>query len=107
MKLIIATLKPQMLDDVIFALHQIEDFPGATLASVKGIGKGFHRSDHTHVHVTGFDYPTYKRLEIVCDDEMCPEITRVLAENANTGNPDDGRIICTSIDEVIPITARD
>ncbi len=105
MKLIIATLKPQMLDDVIFALHQIEDFPGATQSSVKGIGKGFHRSDHTKVKLAGFDYPTYERLEIVCADEMCSEITKVVAETARTGNSDDGRIISVSIDDIVPITA--
>ena len=31
MKRIIAMIKPNMLDDVIFALHRIEEFPGATM----------------------------------------------------------------------------
>ncbi len=43
MKRIIAIIKPNMLDDVIFALHQIKDFPGATMTEVRGMGHGFHR----------------------------------------------------------------
>jgi nitrogen regulatory protein PII len=41
MKRIIAVIKPNMLDDVIFALHQIESFPGATMTDVRGIGFGY------------------------------------------------------------------
>jgi nitrogen regulatory protein PII len=45
MKRIIGVIKPNMLDDVIFALHQIEDFPGATMTDVRGMGLGFHRHE--------------------------------------------------------------
>ena len=40
MKRIVAFVKPNMLDDVIFALHEIEDFPGASISEVQGIGSG-------------------------------------------------------------------
>ena len=35
MKCIIAFIKPNMLDDVIFVLHKVEDFPGATISDVR------------------------------------------------------------------------
>ena len=43
MKRIIAMIKPNMLDDVIFALHRIEEFPGATMTDVRGMGRGVHQ----------------------------------------------------------------
>ena len=44
MKRITAFIKPNMLDDVIFALHKIEEFPGATISDVSG-NVGSRRSD--------------------------------------------------------------
>ena len=106
MKLIIATIEPQMLDDVVYALHQIEDFPGATIADVKGTGKGFHQSDHSNVRPDSFEFPLFKRLEIICADDQCEEITRALRENASTGNVDDGTIVVVPTDHAVGITGR-
>ena len=35
MKRIVAFIKPNMLDDVIFALYEVEDFPGASMFEIE------------------------------------------------------------------------
>ncbi|MCK5802491.1 MAG: P-II family nitrogen regulator [Lentisphaeria bacterium] len=106
MKRIIAFLKPNMLDDVIFALHRIEDFPGATVSEVRDIGRGAHH------HVGGapqrrraFGFPVTTRLEIICAADRTEEIVSTIASEAHTGLPDDGEIVICSVEYVLPICA--
>ncbi|NOR10762.1 MAG: GlnB, partial [Desulfovibrionaceae bacterium] len=56
MNRIIAVIKPNMLDDVIFALHKIEDFPGATMTEVRGMGRGFQRYVQEKRHYSSSGY---------------------------------------------------
>ena len=103
MKRIIAFIKPNMLDDVIFALHDIENFPGATTSEVRDIGCGDHDcSDHTdRTPFQGF--PTSVRVEIVCASAQTDRIVETIREKARTGLPDDGKIYVSTVDEEISI----
>ncbi len=104
MKRIIAFIKPNMLDDVVFALHKIEDFPGAAISEVRGIGRGIHH------HVNGaprfrrsFGLPVSVRLEIVCSTARTEEIVGTIAREARTGLPDDGKIVICPVDDALRI----
>ena len=104
MKRIIGVIKPNMLDDVIFALHQIEDFPGATMTDVRGMGFGFHRHVKENVQSPSFGYPAQVRIEIVCTDDMVDRIVTTIEENARTGKPDDGKIFISPVDGAVRIS---
>ncbi|MBT7303368.1 MAG: P-II family nitrogen regulator [Victivallales bacterium] len=104
MKRIIAFIKPNMQDDVIFALHRIEDFPGATISEVRGIGRGIHH------HATGdaarrrsFGFPVSVRLEIVCPTNLAEEIVSAIASEAHTGLAGDGKIIICPVEDALRI----
>lgn len=104
MKRIIAFIKPNMLDDVVFGLHTIEDFPGATISEVRGIGRGIHHhANGTAEKRRSFGFPVSVRLEIVCPTAMAEEIVATIAREAHTGLPDDGKIIVCPVDDALRI----
>ena len=103
MKRIIAFIKPNMLEDVIFALHDIEDCPGASISEVKGIGSG-SRDHLEHADRTPFrGFPKSVRMEIVCAAEQAEEIVEAIREKAHTGLPDDGKIYISAVEDAIRI----
>lgn len=103
MKRIIAFIKPNMLDDVIFALHELPDFPGASISDVQGIGSGprehLGHGDRTPFHA----FPKSVRMEIVCPGDKVEEIVKTIRENAHTGLPDDGKIYISSVEDALRI----
>ena len=103
MKRIIAVIKPNMLDDVIFALHKIEDFPGATMTEVRGMGRGFRRHVKEKRHYSPFGYPAQVRIEVVCLDGKAEEIINTIESAARTGKKGDGKIFISPVEEAIRI----
>ena len=105
MKRIIAVIRPNMLDDVIYALHEIDNFPGATMTEVRGMGKGFSRRVKESRQASPFGYPTQVRIEVVCTDDKLEEITSTIERTAKTGRSGDGKIFISPIDEVIRVSS--
>ena len=103
MKRIIAFIKPIMLDDVVFALHAIESFPGAKISEVQSIGRRsssqWAQDDHTPFH----EFPKSIRIEIVCASTQAEELIETIRQKAHTGLPDDGRIYLSPVDDAIRI----
>ena len=102
MKHITAFVKPNMLDDVIFALHAIEGFPGARISEVMDIGKGRDRqahSDREPLHA----FPKSMRVEIVCREGMANQIMETIRAKAHTGRPDDGAIFVSPVEQALRI----
>lgn len=103
MKRIIAFIKPNMLDDVIFALHEIEDFPGANISEVQGIG---HSSSERLKHDDRTPYHALSksvRMEIVCSAALVERIVETLQLKAHTGLPDDGNIYVSAVEDAMRI----
>lgn len=99
MKRITAFIKPNMLDDVIFALHDIEGFPGATISEVQDIGCGA-RNQSTHTDRTPLHgFLKSIRMEIVCATKLTGKIVETIQHKAHTGLPDDGKIYISPIDD--------
>jgi nitrogen regulatory protein P-II 1 len=103
MKRIVAFVKHNMLDDVIFALHEVTDFPGASMSEVQGIGSGAREhlghGDRTPFHA----FPKSVRIEIVCHSDRVEEIVETIRKNAHTGLPDDGKIYVSPVDDAFRI----
>ena len=103
MKCIVAFVKPNMLDDVIFALHEVQGFPGASISEVQGIGSGsrehLEHSDKTPFH----GFPKSVRMEIVCPGGRVEEIIEAIRRNAYTGMADDGKIYVSAVEEALRI----
>ena len=103
MKRIIAFIKPNMLDDVVFALHAIENFPGASISEVQDIGSA-PRDDTPQADRTPFyGFPKCVRMEIVCPAAQTHQIIDTIRENAHTGLPDDGTIYVSPVDSALDV----
>lgn len=103
MKRIIAFLKPNMLNDVICALHEMEGFPGASISEVKGIGRGMDEHVKGSHHEPFHGFPVSVRLETICRDAQVDQITGIIEKNAHTGRPHDGKIFVCPIETAVSI----
>lgn len=103
MKRIVAFVKPNMLDDVVFALHEIEEFPGASISEVQGIGSGSRKHLRSTDRTPFREFPKSVRIEIVCPASNVEEITRTIQAKAHTGLPDDGKIYISTVEDAIRI----
>ena len=98
MKMIMAVIRPEKVDDVLNALEQ-NNIPGVTITEVLGRGEqgGIclqYRAGKMQVKTL----PKTK-LEIVVPDKDVENLIKVIREHARTGKKGDGRIF------VIPIEA--
>ena len=99
MKQITAIIQPHMLSKVEHALHALPHFPGFTLLSAKGRGRG-RAAGHAY-HPTEEELDTHDKvaLFILCSDELAPQIVEVIRMAAHTGLPGDGIIaVCDAIE---------
>ena len=103
MREIKAIIQPFALDAVINALKQIPGLPGVTVSEVKGFGRS-RASDATEKVVQGTnEYAKKVKLELVLPDELLEEAVKVIQTQAHRGQPGDGKIFISTVDEVIKI----
>ena len=98
MKMIVAVIRPEKVDDVVDALEAV-NVPGVTITDVRGRGEqgGIclqYRSGKMQIHTL----PKTK-LEIVVPDKDVETIIKTIREHARTGKKGDGRIF------VLPVEA--
>lgn len=103
MKRIVAFIKPNMLEDVVFALHKVEGFAGASISEVKGIGCGMKDHVANHSREAFHNFPAAVRIESVCVDEQVEEIITAIEEHAHTGLPHDGKIYVSDVKQAVRI----
>lgn len=102
MKMVSAIIKHFKLDEVRAALTEA-GVHGMTLTEVKGFGK---QKGHVELY-RGAKYevnflPKIK-IEVAVEDEKAPEIIRLMADSARTGEIGDGKIFVYELSEVVRI----
>jgi len=103
LKEIKAIIQPFMLSKVINALKELEGLPGLTVSEVKGFGKS-QAEDAEHKIVEDFvGYVKKAKLEIVVPDHLVGAVAEIIQTHAHTGNPGDGKIFISTVDDVIKI----
>jgi nitrogen regulatory protein P-II 1 len=98
-KLIIAVVRPFLLDKIVVALENIEKFPGITVSEAEGFG---HRLRNTLDDALNPFHPK-KQIEISAPVEMVGEIIETIRKNAHTGKKGDGRIWILPVEETLVI----
>lgn len=99
MKLIVAVVRPFMLDRIIAALEEIEGFPGITVSDAEGFGRRLREVYPEELN----PFKPKKQIKIAANDDMVDEIVEVLRENAHTGKKGDGIIVVVPIAGAIHI----
>ena len=94
MKLIIAVVRPSMLDRVVAGLEELEDFPGVTVSDVEGFGR---RASSDSSSAANPMKPA-KQLMIAANDDAASLIVGALCRTAHTGRKGDGIIVTLPIE---------
>ena len=98
MKMVRAVIRHEREEEVIKNL-ETAGFPALTKIDVLGRGK----QKGIQVGSTVYDELAKTMLMIVVEDEKVPALIEAVRQGALTGNPGDGKVIVTPVDQVITI----
>ena len=98
MKMIRAVIRPEKEEGVLRTL-EAAGFPAVTKLDVLGRGK----QKGLHVGSVTYDELAKTLLMIVVEDAKLPQAIAAIRSGAITGNPGDGKIIVSPVDEVCTI----
>lgn len=96
MKLIVAVVRPFVIDRLLVTLEDIENFPGLTLADSEGFGQRLASSSDAFN-----PFKPNKRIEIAAPDEMVEQIVEAIRAAAHTGKKGDGIILVLPIENAV------
>lgn len=99
MKLIIAVVRPHMIDKIVVALEDVENFPGITVTEAEGFGQRLRTTYTSQLN----PFKPKKQIEIAAPDEMVDKIVEIIRENAHTGKKGDGIIFVIPLEQAVLI----
>lgn len=94
MKMIVAVVRPFVLDRLVLALENIENFPGMTVLDSEGFGQRVKTPDDAINPLK-----PNKRIEIVTPEQTVGPIVAAIKEHAHTGRKGDGFVVVLNIEE--------
>ena len=101
MKEIKTIIQPFVADQVLTALREMQGLPGVTVSEVKGFGRALgHATSEDEAEIFGVKN---MKLEIVLPDHLVDDVVRLIVKHAHTGNPGDGKIFISTVDDVVQI----
>ncbi|MEM8988744.1 MAG: P-II family nitrogen regulator [Pseudomonadota bacterium] len=102
MKLVVAIIKPQKMDEVREALNEI-GVAGMTATDVKGYGR---QKGHTEVYrgaEYSVDFHPKVKIEVAVGADQVDAVVNAIAEKAKTGRIGDGKIFVTPLERVVRV----
>jgi nitrogen regulatory protein P-II 2 len=102
MKMIIAIIQPEKLDDVKEALFNAEVCK-MTVSRVKGCGTQMGFTEHYRGQVRSVNLLEKIRVEVAVNDEFVDETVKAIVKGAKSGTIGDGKIFVMPMDECIRI----
>lgn len=102
MKLIIAIIRPEKLNDVLEALYRA-DVRGITVSRATGHGGELQSVETYRGATVKMELAEKVRLEIGVSDSFVDVTVRALCEGARTGDVGDGKIFVMPVEKVIRI----
>jgi len=98
-KLIIAIMRPLVVDKLVVAFENIENFPGITVVEAHGFGQRVSRTRDDTLN----PFHPKKQIEIAAPVEMVEEIIEAIHEHAHTGKTGDGMIFVLPLEMTVRI----
>ena len=102
MKMIVAIIKPFMLDPVRDALTEV-GIQGMTVSEVKGFGR---QKGHTEIYrgaEYSIDFLPKVKIEIAVADDVAERVVEAIQKAAATGKIGDGKIFVTEVIKAVRI----
>ncbi|HPO49488.1 MAG TPA: P-II family nitrogen regulator [Spirochaetota bacterium] len=106
MKLIIAMIQPQKLDDVKKALFEV-GVTKMTVSTALGCGQQAGYTEEYRGAITEINLLKKIRLEIAVNDEFVTPTVDAIIKGARTGKIGDGKIFISSLEDCIRIRTGD
>ena len=103
MKIVIAHIKPEMLADVVYALHGVEGLRGASICDGRGFGAWRLDESPEAIQRESSNFRPHVRMEIACSDEVAAEVVKAISKSARTGMSGDGLVFTIDADTCIRI----
>jgi nitrogen regulatory protein P-II 1 len=107
MKQIIAIIRPNAVERVEHALHELDHFPGFTMLRVKGESRGRGLGHAYTPNEWDLEEHDNTMLFVICADDLAPSIVDKIRNAAHTGRPGDGVIAISEISDVVRIRTDD
>ena len=102
MKMVIAFIKKNKFDEVMFALHRIEGLTGASSSEVHGFGRDRSSPSEQKPEIS-LDFKPHIRLETACHSELVKQVVSTIREAAHTGLEGDGKIYVLPLEQSVRI----
>jgi len=106
MKMIVAIIQPEKLDDVKEALFHA-DVHKMTVVRVKGCGQQGGFTEHYRGQVRNVNLLEKVKLEIAVNDEFVQPTVKAIIKAAKSGTIGDGKIFIMPMDECIRIRTEE
>lgn len=107
MKEIIAYVKQIKLQDVIWALHEIEGLTGVTMTEVYGYGRGKAEKSEDKIKFVSVECVPRVKLEIICKDSLANKVVSTIQKAAHTGLRGDGKIYVSNVLRAVRISTNE
>ena len=102
MKMIVAIIQPEKLDDVKEALFSAEVCK-MTVSRVRGCGTQMGFTEHYRGQVRSVNLLEKIRVEVAVNEEFVDETVKAIIKGAKSGNIGDGKIFVMPMDQCIRI----
>lgn len=101
---ILAFIRPHQLEEVKSAISAL-GIGGMNVTDAKGRGNSEERESR---FLTEVDVLRMRaRLEVVCADDLEPEVVAAIAAAAHTGQPGDGKIFVEPVEQAVRIRTEE
>lgn len=99
-----AIIRPERLDDVVRALHEIPALPGVTISQVRGLGR---RVSSQSSGEREYGESEMVKLETVVTDALLSQVVGAVERSAHTGRAGDGKVFISEIADCVNIRSGD
>ena len=103
MKEIKAVIQPARLYTVLMALRDIPFMPGFIVTDARAFPRGHPDAGSQSHGIDALDSFELSRIECVVSDSLAPLVVEAISRSAHTGNPGDGKIVISVIEDIVKI----
>ncbi len=103
MKQVIAIIQPSRLYQVLTAVRELAGAPGVIVTDARAFPRGHSDPGSASHGIDAMDSFSIVRVEAVVPDALAGVFTEEIRRAAHTGNPRDGKIFISPVDDAVAI----
>lgn len=104
MKLVIAYIRPLMLERVVLALNDLDLLSGVSIGDIRGFGRGRAATAPDQITEGALNVMPRVRLEAACMGKTVNQVVEAIERNAHTGRRGDGKVYVVDLEAAVRIS---